>query len=458
MDKKISFTFLINKSSGIPLYIQLYEYIKKEIVTKNFKSSYKLPSIREASQLLKLSKTTIENAYNQLVVEGYIDNELKKGYYINEIATYNYSRDFNNTIERKKEIYDESYVNNGVDKTSFNIDIWKKLYNRVLNYNMTNIYTNGAPQGEYNLRYEISAFVNNIRGGHTEPEQVIIGAGIQYLIGILAGILKDSHKSVAIESPGYKKAEYIFEDYNFKVKHIVCNNNFDVNSLKNSLCKLVYISPSHQYPTGSIMPINVRHELLKWASEINGFIIEDDYDGIIRYDGMPISCLQGLDRNDCVIYLGSFSKTLLPSLRISYMIIPKRLIPLYDKIKNKYTQSTSKIDQTVLSLFISEGHITKHLRRIRRIYKKKNTLIIDYINEKYSNLLEVVNSDSGFHLVLCSKTEKSTEQILNICKKNNIFIEIIKLKNKKLLFSLNYSGIDINNINNFIDKLVQSII
>jgi len=460
MDKKLHFAISIDKNSNIPLYIQLYEYIKNEIVNNTFRANYKLPSIREAAALLNISKTTIENTYNQLIVEGYIENIPKRGFFVNEIGNYKYNKEFTPTHSYKKQISDEYiYKNNGVDSTSFNVDTWKKLYNRVLTEEATNIYIGGSVQGEYELRYEISEFVNNLRGGKTSPEQVIVGAGIQYLLGILTGILKNDYDSVSIETPGYKKAEYIFEDYMFKINHIPVNNDsLSIESLLESNSKLLYVSPSHQYPLGNVMPINKRLELLNWANSVNGLIIEDDYDGIIRYDGMPIPCLQGLDNNDCVIYLGSFSKTLLPSLRISYMIIPKKLIGSYQQIKYKYTQSTSKIDNIVLSLFMKDGYITKHLRKIRRIYKKKNLAITNYLNQNYKDKVTIVNSASGFHLVLEVITDKIAADILLNCKKNNILIEIINSTSNKILLSLNYSGINNNSIGSFIDKLMQSII
>lgn len=459
MDNKLHFSISIDKNINTPIYIQLYEYIKHEIVNNNFKANYKLPSIREAASILNISKTTIENAYNQLILEGYIENIAKKGFFINEIADYKYNKEFHNAISHiNRTSSDISYENNGVDETSFDINLWKKIYNKVLTEKITNIYKNGSAQGEYELRNEISEFVNNLRGGKTTPDQIIIGAGIQYLIGILIAILKNEDRFVSFETPGYKKAEYVFEDYMFKVNHVIINNNANcIQNLIDSKSKLLYVSPSHQYPLGNVMPINKRYELLNWAYKTDSLIIEDDYDGLIRYDGMPIPCLQGLDSNDCVIYLGSFSKMLLPSLRISYMIIPKKYIKSYEKIKDNYTQSTSKIDQIVLSMYMKEGYITKHLRKIRRIYKHKNTMITNYINSNYKDILKIVNSDSGFHIVLEAKTDLNTKVIINRCKKNNILIEIIETFPNKILFSLNYSGINISNINNFIDKFMESI-
>lgn len=468
MNKKIHFSISMDKNSGKPLYIQLYDYIKAEIINNRFKATYKLPSIREATSLLNISKTTVENTYNQLIVEGYIENIPKRGFFINEIGSYKYSKEFKPSHSYEKSTLDEYiYKNNGADPSSFNINLWKKLYNKTLSEEITNIYTGGFVQGEYELRYEISEFVNNLRGGKTTPNQVIIGAGIQYLLGILAGILKNDdfiksngdYSCVSIESPGYRKAEFIFEDYMFNINHIPVNElSLSIDTLYNLKSKLLYVSPSHQYPIGNVMPINKRLELLNWAYSVNGLIIEDDYDGIIRYDGMPIPCLQGLDNNDCVIYLGAFSKTLLPSLRISYMIIPKKLISSYQKIKDKYTQSTSKIDQVVLSLFMKEGHMNRHLRRIRRIYKKKNASITSYINKNFSDKIKIINSDSGFHLVLEVNTSKSAEVVYNNCKKNNILIEIINHTPNKILLSFNYSGIIESDLYSFIDKLVLSIV
>ncbi len=467
MNKKLHFSVSMDRTNAKPLYIQLYDYIKSEIINNRFKAGHKLPSIREATSLLNISKTTIENTYNQLIVEGYIENIPKRGFFVNEIGSYKYSKEFTPSHSFEKSDSDEYiYRNNGTDPSSFNLNLWKKLYNKTLSEEITNIYTGGYVQGEYELRYEISEFVNNLRGGKTNPEQVIVGAGIQYLLGILAGILKNDefiqangdYRSVSIESPGYRKAEFIFEDYMFNINHILVNEkSLSIDSLYNMNTKLIYVSPSHQYPLGKVMPINKRLELLSWAYSVNGLIIEDDYDGIIRYDGMPIPCLQGLDNNDCVVYLGAFSKTLIPSLRVSYMIIPKKLIASYQKIKDKYTQSTSKIDQIVLSLFMKDGHMSRHLRRIRRIYKKKNNIITSYINKNYSNKIKIINSDSGFHLVLEVSTHKSTQELYDNCKKNNILIEVINHNPNKVLLSFNYSGIVEDDLQNFVDKLISSI-
>ena len=444
---------VFDKESKKPLYIQLYEYIKTEITSGLLKPDSKLPSIREASSTLNLSKTTIENAYSQLVAEGYIDNYPKRGYFVCDLSEYNFD------IEEVPKItlvhHDEIiYLNDGVDKESFDVASWKRLYNKVISDPESNIYNSCAIQGEEFLREEIANFVNTMRGGRTSAQQVIVGAGVQYLLGILIRIIREDYKTVAVEKPGFKKAEFVFEDYGFNINHIeITDDGFPISKLKESDAEVIYISPAHQYPLGTIMPVNKRMELLDWAYKKNGLIIEDDYDSMIRYGGMPIPSLQGLDKNDCVVYLGSFSKMLLPSLRISFMVIPKKLLPKYNEIKFRHTQSTSKIDQLVLANFMKDESMVKHLRKIKRIYKKKNTSLILSFKDLFKDKLEVISSDSGLHIVCLAKTEKDENQIMRDAEDLRILINIINIKNKNIMFSLNYSGIDLHEINDFTNLL-----
>lgn len=445
---------VFDKDSSKALYIQLYEYIKSEITSGLLKPDSKLPSIREASSHLKLSKTTIENAYSQLVAEGYIENSPKRGYFVCDLSDYKFEINkapHKNIIKHQNET---AYINDGVDRESFDSSTWKRLYNRVISDEFINIYNSGSIQGEKILREEIANFVNTMRGGHTSSEQVIVGAGVQYLLGILIGIIKGNYNTIAVEKPGFNKAEFIFEDYSFNINPIeITDSGLPIDKLRQSDARLIYISPSHQYPLGTIMPVNKRMELLEWAYKNNGLIIEDDYDAMIRYGGMPIPCLQGLDKNDCVVYLGSFSKMLLPSLRISFMIIPKKLLPMYNSIKTRHTQSTSKIDQLVLATFIKEGYMLKHLRKIKRIYKKKNSSLITSLKSSFNNKLDVINADSGLHIVCEAMTNKRVDKLINDARNAHILLNIINSSNNKIIFSLNYSGISMNKIQNFTETL-----
>jgi GntR family transcriptional regulator/MocR family aminotransferase len=345
---------------------------------------------------------------------------------------------------------EQHFKNEDVDHTTFEVKDWKKLYNRILFNKEIELYSSSDYQGEYALRKEISEFTNLARGANSVPEQIVIGAGVQYLIGILSGIIREDFNNAGVESPGYEKARYIFEDYNFNTSEIsVKEDGLNMEELYKSKSDVVYVSPSHQYPTGSLMPIKKRLQLLNWAKEEDSFIIEDDYDSLIRHESKPVPCLQGLDKHDRVIYLGSFSKILLPSLRISYMILPIRLLKKYNEIKSRYTQTSSKIEQMCLSLYIKEGYLQKHINKIKRIYKKKVGLIQEYIKYYQGNNIEVLSGDSGLHLVLKIKTKISSNSLKKKFEDRGILIRIIEKNNSSYIVSLSYSGLDFDDIEIF---------
>ncbi|MGL5439919.1 MAG: PLP-dependent aminotransferase family protein [Filifactoraceae bacterium] len=453
MRGQINLSMCIDKNRRVPIYKQLEEYIKESITCGKFKAEDKLPSIREAAQHLGISKTSIENAYSQLVVEGYIENRPQRGYYVASITDYKFESSTATKLDINYEV--TNYFNNGVDPETLDPQLIKKLYSKVILEEKLN--EGGDIQGEYKLRKEISEFVNQMRGGNTSWEQVIVGAGTQYLLGILIGIT--SSKKVFIEDPGFRKAEYIFQDYNMEIEKVrVGDEGLKMEELANCKDSLIYVSPSHQYPLGSVMTIGQRLKLLNWAQENNSLIIEDDYDGIVRYDGNPIPCLQGLDKKYSVIYLGSFSKTFSPSLRVSYMIVPKNLLERYNSIKHRYTQSTSRVDQLVMARFIDEGHMSKHLRKIRRIYKKKNQIIVSLIQKKYNEFIRIINADSGFHLCCLSYTKVNGQSFKSLCESMGLEVEIVEERRKydgyELLYSFTYSGIE----NNMIEQVVKIVV
>lgn len=450
-------TFFADKKTNQSIYMQLYEYIREEIIKNNIKDGEKLPSIREASKMLKLSKTTIENAYFQLLTEGYIVNKPRKGYYavhLSDLQINSNSKSSNSIKKVDIDMSENHFKNEDVDRSTFEVKDWKKLYSRVLLDREQELYSSSSYQGEYELRKEISEFANLARGANSVPEQIIIGAGVQYLIGILTGVIKDSHKNAAVESPGYEKARFIFEDYSYKTSEIPVNDDgLNTKLLYKSSADVVYVSPSHQYPTGSLMPIKKRLQLLSWAEESNSLIIEDDYDSLIRHESRPVPCLQGLDKNDRVIYLGSFSKILLPSIRISYMILPLRLLKKYNSIKSRYTQTSSKLEQLTLAYYIKEGHLQKHINKIKRIYKKKVNLIQDYIKVYQKDLIKVISADSGLHIVLEVNKKISPNYLKKKFEDNNILIDIIKISSSHYTVSLSYSGLDYEDMEIFKEKL-----
>ncbi|SHI57032.1 GntR family transcriptional regulator / MocR family aminotransferase [Dethiosulfatibacter aminovorans DSM 17477] len=443
------FTFIPDKESKKPVYIQLYEHIRDEIKNQTIKKGEKLPSIRETASTYKISKTTVENSYFQLLTEGYIESLPKKGYFAQDLRDYFSGEGIeptpmeseNTTSYNEAENHDK-FKNENVHLGSIDTKIWKKLYNRVLTDFEEEVYSSGSYQGEYKLRYEISNFVNKTRGGKTRPEQIVIGAGIQYLIGILAGMVKNQIKTAAVEYPGYEKAKYIFEDYGFQTVDIpVKEDGLNLQYLEDSQAEIAYVSPSHQFPTGSLMPIGKRLDLLSWAEKNKSFILEDDYDSLIRFESLPVPCLQGLDKDDRVIYLGSFSKILTPAMRMSYMILPERLLESYRIISSKYTQSASKLEQLTLASFIEEGHIYKHLRKIKRIYSRKRNLIKEYLEYLWGYEVTMISADSGLHAVVSLESKKSAEEIIDFFADKGVLVNIIRKKGDVYEISISYSGL-----------------
>ena len=439
------YTFLANQASDDPIYVQLYQYIRQMIIHQDILTGEKLPSIREASHHLKLSKTTIESAYFQLATEGYIESIPKKGYFV--VALHDYI--FKNAPEKpfthtgptieKQTLH---YINEDVHHGSVDWHAWKRIYTRILLDDPDKVFSHGSYSGESSLKKSISHFINTHRGAKTHPQQILIGAGIQYLIGILASILRKEIGTVALEHPGYDKAKYIFEDYGFHTIDIpVSEEGLEIDQLILSSARIVYVSPSHQFPTGSLMPINKRLQLLAWAQNNRAYILEDDYDSLIRFESKPVPCLQGLDQNDRVIYLGSFSKLISPALRISYLVLPNRLLPQYFQIAHRYTQTASKIEQLTLSTFIDEGHFDKHLRKIKRIYHKKKDLLKKYLEILWGHHIELISADSGLHAVVRLKCYHDASYIYKHFNQHGLSIAIIKDNHPWYDLSLSYSGV-----------------
>lgn len=450
----------LDSSLQTPIYMQLYEYIKREIIEGHLEADAKLPSIRYLAKYLKISRTTIEAAYGQLYAEGYILSKPKVGYFVNIIENnaldYNYKINISkNASKKEKDKNNTKYdlMNDYIDKDSFNFKLWKRYLNKVLSYETNQLLTYGHHQGEYELRCEISKYVHQSRGVVCTPEQIIIGSGTQSLLNILCGIIKNKYINIGFEDPGFNQARHIFKDHDFNIIPISMENDgIDMDLLNKSSAETVYVSPSHQFPLGSVMTINKRIQLLNWAKENNGLIIEDDYDSELRYYGRPIPSLQGLNEGINVIYLGSFSKILLPSIRISYMIIPKILIESYETYGKKYNQTSSKIEQLALSFFIKDGQLEKHIKKVRKIYAKKNQLLTESIDEIMKDKVKVLGKETGLHILLEIKSLLNSEKIVSSAEK--VGVKVTSLSNyfintsysKYPLVLLAYGGIPIEDI------------
>lgn len=449
----------IVKDNKKPIYLQLYEYIKGEITSGKIEPETKLPSIRQLADYLKISKTTIEATYHQLTVEGYIASKPKAGYFVNKIDSNvltSAPKAHTSKSENQKQVFkmpEYDFRNDYIDQESFDFNLWRKYLNKALLTDNQRFLTYGSHQGEYELRLELAKYLHQSRGVVCRPEQIVVGSGVQTLLNILCGVLKPHYHHIGFEEPGFKQGRHIFNDHAFSIIPIrLDDDGVDVDFLTQSKAEIVYVSPSHQFPMGSVMSIRKRVQLLNWVHAHNRLIIEDDYDSELRYSGRPIPSLQGLSRGANVIYLGTFSKILLPSIRISFMVLPENILTLYSREKKKYNQTSSQIEQIALSLFMREGMLEKHIRKLRKIYAKKNQLLIDTIHEVMGDKVKVRGTETGLHILLELKLTYTLEEISSLAEK--VGVKVIPLanyffgnpKNSMPAVLLSYGGIPMEHI------------
>lgn len=429
----INLTPELKRTKGKPLYEQLYTYIKESVEKGAFLKGDKLPSIRTASSALNLSKTTVIEAYDQLLLEGYIESKDRSGYFIcTDALQPKIPESKNADISPKITTY-----NDMIDK-SFNEKLWANLVCSVIRDNTEKLFSYGEVFGESQLRNATVKYLKGMRGVTAQPYQVIIGAGMNNLASTLTKLLP-SQKSVAFEYPGFNKGVNIFEERGFSCTPIpLKNGELDITALYDSGAKLVFVTPSHQYPTGSVMSASVRRKLIEWARQTDAYIIEDDYDSVLRFHGRPISALQGY-APDRVIHFGSFSKLVIPAMRISYMVLPEKLSNELLTREDIYMQSASVTEQLALAKFIDLGYFERHIRKIRKVYSERNELITKELLKNGREYLSVMGNQSGFHILLKAHN-CDTAKLKSLLLKKGIRIELTPGLDDNIIL-LYYSGI-----------------
>lgn len=394
-----------------PYYVQLYRYIREEIKSGRLSAGTRLPAIRRLSEHLRISRNTVEAAYLQLVSEGYVQSRPRSGLYVAQLEEdfspskgHMSQRDIRHTVEpvapQVKTIrYD--FRNGAIDLTPFPFHVWNRISHEIMQGPRQLLSLYGDPQGEFGLRTELARYLHQSRGVHCSPEQIVIGAGTQQLLSLLCHLFGTEQQCVAVEDPGYNGAKAVFAQLRVRVKPIPLEEDgIDVEYLKHSGATLVYVTPSHQFPFGMVLPIHKRIKLLQWAAEHQGIIIEDDYDSEFRYHGRPIPALQGLDTNDSVVYLGTFSKSFLSSIRISYMVLPHPLLSVYKRWKTSLEPTASLVHSHALERFMAEGWWEKHLHRMKNVYQKKHAHLLSAIGRNLGANVKVIGQHSGLHIVL----------------------------------------------------------
>ena len=417
----------LRSQSDLPLYEQIYEYIKNEIKSGRLKAMTRLPSTRTLAENLKVSRSTTQMAYEQLLSEGYIEAVPCKGYYVSKIEElvdvgHNGSEVFVLPVSGGKEEYLVDFSPRGIDLDSFPFNAWRKITKNTLVDDNKAMFAAGDAQGELSLREAIGEYLHTARGVKCHANQLIIGAGSEYLLMLLHQILGPG-RVIAMENPTYKQAYRVFQSLGCQVCPVDMDRyGMDVNLLNKCSADLAYIMPSHQYPMGIVMPVKRRQELLLWAGQKKGrYLIEDDYDSEFRYKGKPIPALQGMDQADRVIYIGTFSKSIAPAIRVSYLVLPPQLLREYKQKAGFYASTVSRIDQNILHQFIVGGHYERHLNRMRAIYKGKHDALMSSLKVLERDFT-VKGENAGLHVLLTSKKGRSEEWLVERAKKAGVCV------------------------------------
>lgn len=460
-------TLRLDPSASQPLYQQLTRLIKGEIRGGGLSAGAKLPSIRSLAQALGVSRITVENSYNQLLDEGYLISRPKQGYYAADVRGL--EDDLSHPEAVRKSRRDDglwpdagalagsptlpsapapklpppryNFRGNAVDSESFNAPVWRRYMNHALKQQEL-LASYGSPQGEERLLYTLAKYSFEARDVKCRPEQIVVGAGTQSLLHILCGVLRadESRSFDAIGLPsGFLLAEQIFRDHSYRLLPFRLS---DIGGpAQDSGLGLICCNPSNPYRAGSL-PAALRLSLLRWAARQNILVLEDDYIGEFRYLSRPFPSLQSLSGGDGVIYLGSFSRTLLPSLRISYMVLPPSLLPAYQSVRDRYNQTASGMEQLALADFIADGHLNRHIRRLRKLYAAKNQQLRQAIGQCFPSGVTVTDYEGALRLLLLVDSPLAAAELARLAQEASA--AVIPLEEKaggKPQIMLSYAGI-----------------
>ncbi len=414
----------MNCNSKLPLYIQIYRAFKNAIVSGQLPPKSKLESIRTLSETLNVSVNTVKIAYRQLQNEGFIESIPKSGYHVVDIQKYQVVKPdsdqyksnaiFKSTkIEQENEDiirYDFTYHKMSMEL--FRVEKWRKYVNEALlcceNEKMGR-YDYG--KGDVTLREEIRKYLELSRNVHCDVEQIVICSGIQDSIERLCHILPNT--TVGLECPGIPLWRTIFERHGFQTVSLsVYPQNSYIEELYKSDAKIAITTPSHQFPTGYVLSLEERMQLLQWGATNDAILVEDDYDCEFRYASQPLSAIQSMDSNDCVLYMGTFSKILLPGLRISYMVLPKKLLFNYDKVYENYPSGVPWLSQKTLYYFMENDDFSRYIRRARNHFKDKYHTLIHACENVFQDKIDIIGTDAGLHVLIRIPAANSQKELI----------------------------------------------
>ncbi|MBW5446075.1 aminotransferase class I/II-fold pyridoxal phosphate-dependent enzyme [Cohnella sp. CFH 77786] len=425
----ISLTPDLDKQNKSPLYHQLYAYIRRQIEGGVLRENERLPSIRQLASHLNVSKNTVETAYQQLMAEGYIQSRLRSGIQVlpmekltlggSGITSGAEPERGEHEGARRDEPDAIDFEYGDVDRERFPVKAWKKCLADALNDRFDEVYGYGERQGHFGLRNEIARYLYQSRGVVCSPGRIFLSAGTQQSVSLLCQLLPLADR-VAMEEPGYNGVRAVFANHGREIVPIPLDEDgLRVDRLRMCGAKAVYVTPSHQFPSGIVMPVRRRAQLLQWAYESGGFILEDDYDSEFRYQGQPIPALKAMDAGDRVIYLGTFSKSFLPGARLSYMVLPESLARVYERQMQPYSQAVSPLIQTAVYLFMRGGGFEGHVRKMRTLYQSRHRTLIRSIQEYFGGRVGIIGQKSGIHLIL-DVYGRSAPELIDLASRHGV--------------------------------------
>ncbi len=418
----MSLPLQLSNGAGTSLQVQIFDQIRSMILDGRLRSGDSLPASRLLSEQMGVSRNTTLLAYERLLAEGYIETKPSVGTFVsvflpdatmrplckpatptngaakNNVPPVRFSGRVQRVVNPNRKSINQDFWVGRPDPESFPLQRWRRLVVQQLSRLGTNLTEYGNPAGHAPLRQAIADHLGPARGIITSPENIIIVGGSQEGLNLISRLLVGPKTSVILEQPCYQGAAYVFESFDARILPIpVDRNGLDVDTLPNVRNAVAYVTPSHQYPTGVTLSLNRRLRILEWAAQTGSCIVEDDYDSDFRYQGAPLTALKGLDSQDNVIYLGTFSKSIGAGIRIGYLVVPSALAKAARRLKALMNNGHPVLEQSALAEFMMQGGYSRHLRVIRRRYKQRRDCLIEALKRNFGDV-ELMGVSGGMHL------------------------------------------------------------
>ncbi len=443
--------YSLSERGDTPIYRYLYRQIKNDILSGKLTAGEKLPSKRSLAQTLNVGVITVENAYSCLISEGYIDAKEKKGYFVARIERLP-------TAERpvrefrlpERRTYSVDLRSGAVDTASFPVSIWNRLSREVITERSADFFRPCAPTGAPELRHAIADYLRRVKSIETSPDCIVIAAGTEMLLYSIVRLL-GGYNVYAAEEPGYPKIPAVYTAAGARCIALPSDaQGVDTEALRNSPASVLHVSPNHHYPTGRITSLSRRSELLRWAAErAERYIVEDDFDSEFRFDAHPIGRLFSIDFAEKVISMNTFSKTISPSLRIGYLVLPPHLTERYLERSEHFSCTVSAAEQLTLARFIADGYYEGHIARMRRLYGVRRKKFLEMIRRSPLNgRIRITEQGAGLHFLLKLPDTVSEEAISALARKNGVGLSFLSQCSRyssameKGYLIVNYGGID----------------